>query len=98
MAQELFDVELHRIGEFLSQVAGGVIPNTEALDGFFAALVCCPDLAMPGEFLRVLQSGETEAFDLVLRNEAEAQEFIALVMRHSSHLNAQLTFGEVYFP
>lgn len=52
---------------------------------------------MPGEFLPVLQSGETEAFGLVLRNEAEAQEFIALVMRHSSHLNAQLTSGEVYF-
>ena len=42
--------------------AGGVIPNTEALDGFFAALVCCTDLAMPGGLLPVLQSGETEGF------------------------------------
>lgn len=98
MDLELSDAELQRIDSFLSQVVGGAIPNSEALDGFFAALACCPDLVMPGEFLPVLQSGATEAGDLVFDDEEEAGEFIDLVMRHWSHVNAQLNSGEVYLP
>ena len=46
---ELSDSEERRLGEFLGQVRGGAIPNVEALDGFFAALACCPDLVMASE-------------------------------------------------
>lgn len=98
MARELSDAELSRLDSFLSQVVGGAIPNTEALDGFFAALACCPDLVMPGEFLPVLQSGETEAGDLVFDDTDQAREFMDLVMRHWNHVNAQLGSGEIYLP
>ena len=56
---ELSDSEERRLGEFLGQVRGGAIPNVEALDGFFAALACCPDLVMASEYMPVLQSGAT---------------------------------------
>jgi uncharacterized protein len=98
MARELSDSELHRIDSLLSQVEGGAIPNTEALDGFFAALACCPDLIMPSEFLPVLQSGETEAGDLVFEDEDEARKFVELVMHHWSYVNERLRSGEIYFP
>ncbi len=43
-ASRLTDAEFTELDDFLAQVDGGKIPNAEALDGFFAALGCCPDL------------------------------------------------------
>ncbi len=60
---------------------GGAIPNVEALDGFFAALACCPDLVMPSEYMPVLQNGATEDGDLVFEDMAEAELFVELVNR-----------------
>jgi hypothetical protein len=47
----LTDDELTELNDFLLQVDEGKIPNPEALDGFFAALACCPDLIKPSEYL-----------------------------------------------
>jgi len=44
MTDGLSSSELDYLDNFLSQVNGGKILNTEALDGFLAALVGCPDL------------------------------------------------------
>ena len=60
----LSDGELSELGAVLARVQGGQIGNIEALDGFCAALACCPDLVMPSEFLPVVQAGATEAGDL----------------------------------
>lgn len=98
MADELSDAELGRLDGFLSRVVGGAIPNTEALDGFCAAMACCPDLIMPGEFLAVLSSGDTGEDDLVFEDSGEAQEFVGLVMRHWNYVTARLSSGEVYLP
>jgi hypothetical protein len=47
----LTDAELDRLGEFLKGCAGGKAMNVEELDGFFAALVACPEVVMTGEYL-----------------------------------------------
>ena len=39
----LSDTENSELNSFLARVVDGQIPNTESLDGFFAALSCCPD-------------------------------------------------------
>jgi uncharacterized protein len=96
--KELADDELTALDGFLARVEGGCIPNIEALDGFFAALACCPDLVMPSEYLAVIQSGETEDGDLVFEDMAEVKRFTGLVMRHWNHVNRQLRHGEVYLP
>jgi len=96
--KELTDDELAALDDFLARVEGGRIPNTEALDGFFAALTCCPDMVMPSEYLAVIQSGETEDGNLVFEDMAEAERFMGLVMRHWNHVNRQLRHGEVYLP
>jgi uncharacterized protein len=96
--KELTDDELAVLDGFLARVEGGRIPNIEVLDGFFAALACCPDLVMPSEYLAVIQSGRTEDDDLVFADMAEVKRFTGLVMRHWNHVTDQLRHGEVYLP
>ena len=96
--EELTTSELKDLDGSLSQVDGGEIPNTEALDGFFAALACCPDLIMPSEYMRIIQSGETENGDMVFDDLDEAQRFMGLVTRHWNYVNYQLNEGPAYLP
>jgi len=97
-ALELSDAQLTELDGFLARVDGGKIANTEALDGFFAALACCPDLVMPSEYMPVIQRGETEDGDLVFESLEEAQRFMTLVGLHWNYVNHQLSEGEVYLP
>lgn len=95
---ELSDREVGELGDFLDRVRGGAIPNIEALDGFFAALACCPDLIMPSEYMPIIQTGETEDGDLDFENMEEAERFVELVNRHWNHMNRQLDTKDVYLP
>lgn len=98
MAQRMAEQDLNLIDGFLGRVRGGAVPNAEALDGFFAALACCPDLIMPSEFLPVLQEGESEDGDLIFEEMDEAQRFMDLVMRHWNSVNDQLNSDDAYLP
>ena len=97
-SDELTDAELAELDGLLARVDGGKIPNAEALDGFFAALACCPEMIMPGEYLPVIQRGETDDGDLTFENTEEANRFMALVSQHWNHVNHQLNEEEVYMP
>lgn len=97
-SDELTDAELAELDGLLGRVDGGKIPNMEALDGFFAALACCPEMIMPSEYLPVIQSGETDDGDLTFENMEEANRFMALVSQHWNHVNHQLNEEEVYLP
>lgn len=94
----LTDAEDAELNALLARVERGKIGNTEALDGFFAAIACCPDMIMPSEYLPVIQSGATEDGDLVFECMEEAQRFMALISRHYNHVNDQLQNQEVYLP
>ena len=95
---ELTASELEYLDSHLSLVGGGKIPNTEALDGFFAALACCPDLVMPSEYMPLIQSGETEECDMVFDDLDEAQRFVGLVSQHWNFVNYQLNESPAYLP
>jgi len=90
--------ELESLDGYLSRVVGGKIPNAEALDGFFAALACCPDLVMPSEYMPIIQSGETEEGDMAFEDLDEAKRFISLVNKHWNYVNYQLSEGPAYLP
>lgn len=94
----LRDPELDRLASLLGRVVGGKIANIEAFDGFVTALAVCPVLIPPSEFLPILQSGASEEGDLVFDDNAEAQEFVGLVMRHWNTVNATLGRDEPYMP
>jgi uncharacterized protein len=81
MNRELLDDDIDELNAFLGRVKNGAIPNAEALDGFFAASACCPDLVMPSEYLRVIQSGATSDGDMVFDNIDEARRFTELTSR-----------------
>jgi uncharacterized protein len=95
---ELNDDQIAELDAFLVRVDGGKIPNCEALDGFFAALACCPDLVMPSEYLPEIQCGKTEQGDLDFKNVSEAERFMELVNQHWNHVNAQLNKGDLFLP
>ncbi|MGI9502065.1 MAG: UPF0149 family protein [Geminicoccaceae bacterium] len=97
-SDELTDAELAELDGLLARVEGGRIPNTEALDGFFAALACCPEMVMPSEYLPVIQRGETDDGDLDFKSMEEANRFMELISQHWNHVNHQLNEEELYIP
>ena len=98
LSVELSDEDIDKLNAFLGRVKGGAIQNAEALDGFFAALACCPDLVMPSEYLRVIQSGTTSESDMIFEDIDEARRFTELTSRQYNRVNQQLDQEEVYLP
>jgi uncharacterized protein len=98
LSVKLSDEDIDELNTILGRVKGGAIPNAEALDGFFAALACCPDLVMPSEYLRVIQSGADSDGDMVFENIDEARRFTELTSRQWNRVNQQLDREDVYLP
>ena len=93
----LTDAELDRLGEFLKGCAGGDAMNVEELDGFFAALVASPEVVLPSEYLPEVFGGEmSDAHEF--GSLEEANDILALLMRHWNDIAATLSKGEVYLP
>ncbi|KZL28951.1 UPF0149 family protein [Pseudovibrio sp. WM33] len=95
---ELRDSDFEQLDKFLASVKGGAIPNTEALDGFFAALACCPDFVAPSEYMDALLGEETEGDDFVFGTAEEIIQVGKLVARHFNHVSEQLYSEVGYCP
>jgi len=98
LTQQLTEEEYDEIDQVLARVKGGAISNVEALDGFLTALVICPELIKPSEYLEVIIGGETEDHDLAFESTTEAERFFGLLMRHWNVINDTLRGGEIYMP
>ena len=96
--QELTEYEIDTLNDFLGYIQGAAIPNVEALDGFLAAIACCPDMIMPSEYLPFIQSSESGAEDLVFEDIDEAMMFTELVTQQMNYVNLQLREKEAYLP
>ena len=94
--QPLGDDELNRLGGFLDAI-GPLAMNMESLDGYFAALICGPDMVLPSEYLPGIW-GEDFCFD----SGNQATDILGLLMRHwgtiSSELFRTLKEPHVYMP
>ena len=91
------DAQLDRMATLLSRFRGSRAMNLEMLDGFFAALICCPDMVLPSEYLHEIWGGEMadeEAWD----SREQLQEFMDLVMQHWNTISRTLQAGDVYLP
>lgn len=95
---ELTIFELEYLDNSLAKINCGEIPNTEALDGFFAALSCCPELIKPSEYMPVIQSGKTTDDHLEFEDIDEAQRFMGLVTKHWNFVNSKLNQAVAYMP
>jgi len=96
--EEMPQEDLDFLTAMLNRVKGGHIPDVEALDGFLAALVICPDLVAPSEYLNVITRGETEAGDLVFEDTREAEHFFGAIADHWNRLNRTYSNGNVQLP
>ena len=95
--QPLSDDEFNRLGKFLDGI-GAPAMNMESLDGYFAALICGPDMVLPSEYLTCdLGRGL-----LLSTDNGQATDILGLLMRHwntiSSELFRTLKEPEVYMP
>jgi len=94
--RSLTDAEFQRLANFLEGV-GPAAMNLEKLDGFFAALICGPDMVMPSEYLPQVCGGEF-SFD----NDEQANDILGLLMLHWNFIAGELlrTLQEphVYLP
>ena len=96
-SQPLNDAELERLIAVLKRFGDKRAMNLEQLDGFLSALICCPDLVPPSEYLPKIRGG-----DIVLQDEFSAQpilkDFLSLIMRHWNAIVDTLQSGDVYMP
>jgi uncharacterized protein len=95
--QPLSDAEYARIAVMLERWSGKDAMNLEMLDGFFAALICGPDMVRPSEYLREIWGGDRVGGD-GFRDEAEMQEFFDLIMRHWNSLARTFNSSEPFLP
>src|SRR6266699_3757788 len=95
--EPLTETELDRLEEYLKSCKGGKAMNIEELDGFFAALIAGPEVVMPSEYLTEVFGGEMSdacEFDSI----DEANNTLALLMRHWNDIAHTLGKDEVYVP
>jgi uncharacterized protein len=94
--QPLTDAEYERLGNMLARSERAM--NIEMLDGFFAALICGPDMVRSSEYLRIIWGGDRIGGEKGLRDEAEVQEYFDLIMRHWNSIAGPLSSGDVFVP
>jgi uncharacterized protein len=97
MSQALTDTEYDRIAGVLGRFRNERAMNLEMLDGFFAALICSPDMVVPSEYLPEIWGGDM-ADDAALTDEKEWREFLDLVMRHWNAVVHTLHSDDVFLP
>ena len=95
MDQPLSDAEYARITVMLDRSLSKGAMNLEMLDGFFAALICGPEVVPPSEYLREIWGGGPVG---EFRDEAEMQEFFELAMRHWNNLARTFNSNEPFLP
>ncbi len=92
----LSEAELEQLANLLNDLHEDAM-NLEMLDGFFAALICCPELVPPNEYLPHIFGA-----DFSFSNVEQANEIIGLMMRHwnaiASDLLRTLDFDDIYLP
>jgi len=92
------DAECNRIHIVLSRFRSeSAMKNVEEIDGFFAALICSPELAKPSQYLPEIWGGEM-ADDEAFADRKEAQDFLSLLMRHWNSIVSILEKGEIFGP
>ena len=93
----LTDNEIARLGDFLGRIKNSRTMSLEEMDGFFAALICGPEIVTPGECLPYVW-GNDLSNDGVFQGIDEAQQLLNLVIRHWNTIAETLFEGRVYFP
>jgi len=89
----LNDAESDRINAMLSRFHSEYAMNiAEKIDGFFAVLICSPEIAKPSQYLPEIWGGEMTD-DEAFADRKEAQDFLGLLFRHWNNIVRMLEKG-----
>src|SRR4051794_31006979 len=93
----LTDADYDRLADALNRFHGDRAMNLEQLDGFFAALICGPNIVPPSEYLPMIWGDDTINEDVVSAQPI-LEEFISLITRHWNAISHTLRSGDVFTP
>jgi uncharacterized protein len=82
----------------LGQFHGSHAMDVEMLDGFLAALICCPSTVHPSEYLPEIWGDGEMADEDGWDSREQLQEFIDLLMQHWNTISRTLQAKDVYLP
>jgi uncharacterized protein len=94
--EPLSESEYDHMSAVLDRFEGERAMNLEMLDGFFAALICSPDMVPPSEYLPEIWGEDMP--DEALSDRGELQTFLDLVMRHWNAVAHTLHSEDVFLP
>jgi uncharacterized protein len=95
--ERLRDAEMETLGEILDQLADDGAMDLEELDGFFAALHCCPELVLPSEFLGEVFGDGLENGD-VFPNIKVVNLAFSLLMNHWNAVGQAFASEDFFLP
>jgi uncharacterized protein len=88
--------EFGQLDDFLESIGPSAM-SMEEVDGFFAALMCAPELVLPSKWFP-----EIWGPDFAFESEAQVTLYTGLLMRHWNNVSAQLmqslSVGDAYHP
>ena len=94
----LNDAERDRMDAILSRFhSESAMNNAEEIDGFFAALICSPEIAKPSQYLPEIWGGEM-ADDEAFIDREQLLDFLGLLMRHWDSIVRILHEEDVFAP
>jgi uncharacterized protein len=94
----LNDAECARLDAVLSRFRSEyAMNNLEEIDGFFAALICSPDVAKPSDYLPEIWGGEMSEYE-AFADRQELQDFLSLLFRHWNSIVRVLQENDVFAP
>ena len=96
-AQPLTDIELDKLTDVLKSFGDKRAMNLEMMDGFFAALICGPEIVLPSEYLPEIWGGDV-VNEPIFQTKPILEEFISLVTQHWNAICRTLQSGEVFLP
>ena len=93
------DEDLEALGEILDQLQEDGSMDLEELDGFFAALHCCPERVPPREFLlEILGSGDSLENEEIFPGPEAAQLVWTLILKHWNAVGDAFRTGDLFDP
>lgn len=95
--EPLTDPELDGLEAILKQLGSKLAMNVEQIDGFLAALVCCPDEIPASEYLPEIW-GDPMINEEGFAAQPVLREFLSLIDRHKAVIAHTLRSGDVFTP
>jgi uncharacterized protein len=95
----LWDPDLETLGELLDQLQVDGAMDLEELDGFFAALHCCPEQVPPSEYLlEIFGSGDSLENKEIFPGPESAKLVWSLIQNHWTAVGDSFRTGDPFIP